>query len=112
MGMDEASIQLKRRENEEQSTADRAKILGLPYLDTRPFEENIPLVQGLLQINQMHSDFILPLHKGGGEEHYQFMVTSQTPRTLIERMRVDYTDQGEKVDFFGKVWYYIGVDGD
>ena len=44
MGMDEASIQLKRRENEEQSTADRAKILGLPYLDTRPFEENIPLI--------------------------------------------------------------------
>ena len=100
MGMDEASIQLKRRENEEQSTADRAKILGLPYLDTRPFEENIPLVQGLLQINQMHSDFILPLHKGGGEEHFQFLVTSQTPRSLISKMRDDYTARGERVDFF------------
>ena len=98
--MDEASIQLKRRENEEQSTADRAKILGLPYLDTRPFEENIPLVQGLLQINQMHSDFILPLHKGGGEEHFQFLVTSQTPRSLISKMRDDYTARGERVDFF------------
>lgn len=100
MGMDEASIQLKRRENEEQSTADRARILGLPYLDTRPFEENIPLVQGLLQINQMHSDFILPLHKGGGEEHFQFLVTSQTPRSLISKMRDDYTARGERVDFF------------
>ena len=100
MGMDEASIQLKRRENEEQSTADRAKILGLPYLDTRPFEENIPLVQGLLPINQMHSDFILPLHKGGGEEHFQFLVTSQTPRSLISKMRDDYTARGERVDFF------------
>ena len=100
MGMDEASIQLKRRENEEQSTADRAKILGLPYLDTRPFEENIPLVQGLLQINQMHSDFILPLHKGGGEEHFQFLVTSQTPRSLISKMRDDYTARGERVDFY------------
>ena len=98
--MDEASIQLKRRENEEQSTADRARILGLPYLDTRPFEENIPLVQGLLQINQMHSDFILPLHKGGGEEHFQFLVTSQTPRSLISKMRDDYTARGERVDFF------------
>ena len=72
--MDEQSIQLKRRENEEQSTASRAKILGLPYLDTRPFEENIPLVSGLLKIEEMHRDFILPLHKGGGEEHFQFRI--------------------------------------
>ena len=100
MGMDEASIQLKRRENEEQSTASRAKILGLPYLDTRPFEENIPLVSGLLKIEEMHRDFILPLHKGGGEEHFQFLVTSQTPRSLIGKMRDEYTARGERVDFF------------
>ena len=98
--MDEQSIQLKRRENEEQSTASRARILGLPYLDTRPFEENIPLVEGLLRIDEMHHDFILPLHKGGGEEHYQFLVTSQTPRSLIDKMREDYTARGERVDFF------------
>ena len=98
--MDEQSIQLKRRENEEQSTASRAKILGLPYLDTRPFEENIPLVSGLLKIEEMHRDFILPLHKGGGEEHFQFLVTSQTPRSLIGKMRDEYTARGERVDFF------------
>lgn len=98
--MDEQSIQLKRRENEEQSTASRAKILGLPYLDTRPFEENIPLVSGLLKVEEMHRDFILPLHKGGGEEHFQFLVTSQTPRSLIGKMRDEYTARGERVDFF------------
>ncbi len=98
--MDEASIQLKRRENEENSTASRARILGLPYLDCRPFEENIPLIQGLLKIDEMHRDFILPLHKGGGEEHFQFLVTSQTPRSLIQKMRDDYTTRGERVDFF------------
>ena len=98
--MDEQSIQLKRRENEEQSTASRAKILGLPYLDTRPFEENIPLIDGLLKIEEMHRDFILPLHKGGGEEHFQFLVTSQTPRSLIGKMRDEYTARGERVDFF------------
>ncbi len=98
--MDEESIQLKRRENEENSTASRANILGLPYLDCRPFEENIPLVQGLLKIEDMHRDFILPLHKGGGEEHFQFLVTSQTPRSLIQKMRDDYTTRGERVDFF------------
>ncbi|MBQ7202083.1 type II/IV secretion system protein [Candidatus Saccharibacteria bacterium] len=98
--MDEESIQLKRRENEENSTASRARILGLPYLDTRPFEENIPLVQGLLKIEDMHRDYILPLHKGGGEEHFQFLVTSQTPSSLITKMRDDYTTRGERVDFF------------
>lgn len=98
--MDETEIQAKRRENEEQATKDRARILGLPYLDTRDFEDEIPLTMGLIDVQQMYQDHIVPLQKGGGEEHYQFMVTSQTPRTLIERMRVDYTDRGEKVDFF------------
>lgn len=98
--MDEQEIQNRRRENEETATAERAKILGLPYLDTRAFEENVPLTKGLLSIEEMHKDFILPLHKGGGDEHYQFMVTSQTPRTLIQNMRRSYADEGEKVDFF------------
>ena len=98
--MDEREIQERRRENEEQATAQRARILGLPYLDTREFENEMPLVKGLLQVKEMRQDFILPLHKGGGEEHYQFMVTSQTPRSLIQEMRQKYTDDGEKVDFF------------
>lgn len=98
--MDEREIQNKRRENEEKSTAERARILGLPYLDTRAFEENVPLTMGLLEVQEMHKNFILPLHKGGADEHYQFMVTSQTPRTLIQKMRQEYADEGEKVDFF------------
>ena len=98
--MDEREIQLKRRENDEQATAGRAKVLGLPYLDTRKFEEVMPLVQGLLKVEEMHKNLILPLQKGGGEEHFQFMVTSQTPRSLIQKMRQDYANKGEKVDFF------------
>ena len=98
MNVDE--IQLKRRENEEQATAGRARILGLPYLDTRDFENEIPLVPDLLSIQDMHQNFMIPLQRGGGEEHYQFMVTSQTPRSVIERMRQKYTDEGERADFF------------
>ncbi len=98
--MDENEIQLKRRENEEQATRGRARILGLPYLDTRSFENEIPLTMNLLDVAQMHRDYIIPLQKGGGEEHFQFMVTSQTPRTLIEKMRREYNDDGERVDFF------------
>lgn len=98
--MDEREIQHKRRENEEQATEQRSRILGLPYLDAREFEDTVPLVKDLLSIQQMHKDFILPLAKGNGEEHYQFLVTSQTPKSVIEKMRQDYLDQGERADFF------------
>ena len=36
--MNEEELQQKRRDNEEQATSERARILGLPYLDTREFE--------------------------------------------------------------------------
>ena len=100
MGMDELEIQQKRRENEEHATMGRARILGLPYLDTREFEQTIPLTEKFISVEQMHRDYIIPLQKGGGEVRYQFMVTSQTPRSLIEKMRQDYHNEGENVDFF------------
>ena len=84
--MNEEEVQRKRRQNEEEATARRANILGLPYLDTREFENDLPLVKDLIDVDQMHSDFIIPLQRGGGDEHYQYMVTSQTPRSLIEKM--------------------------
>ena len=98
--MDENDIQLKRRQNEEDATRRRAYILNLPYLDTRDFENDIPLTPDLLTKEQMHRDYIIPLQKGGGETHYQFMVTSQTPRTVIMKMRQSYIDEGERADFF------------
>ena len=98
--MNEEELQRKRRDNEEQATMGRARILGLPYLDTRDFENEIALTQDLLPVEEMHHNFIIPLQRGGGEEHYQFMVTSQTPRSVIEKMRKEYTDEGERIDFF------------
>ena len=98
--MNEEELQRKRRENEEAATANRARILGLPYLDTRDFEATIPLVPGLLDKSEMHKDFILPLQKGGNGEHYQYMITSQTPRSLLDELRDEYERDGERVDFF------------
>ena len=98
--MNEEEIQERRRDNEERATEERARVLGLPYLDTRSFEYNSPLIENLVSVEDMHRNFIIPLHWGGEEENYQFMVTSQTPRTVIENMRRRYNDEGEKVDFF------------
>ena len=52
--MDEQEIQQKRRDNEEEAAATRARLLGLPYLDTRKFENDTPLVDGLLTKSEMH----------------------------------------------------------
>ena len=98
--MDEREIQDKRRDNEEQATRERSKILGLPYIDAREFEDTVPLVKGLIEIKQMHKDSILPLVRGDGEKHYQYLVTSQTPKSVIDKMRQEHLDKGERADFF------------
>ncbi len=99
-GMDEQNIQEKRRDNEENATANRARLLGLPYLDTREFENDVELVPNLLTVEEMHKNFIIPLQRGGDEKHYQFMITSQTPNNLVGEMRQAYLDQGERADFY------------
>lgn len=98
--MDEQEIQTKRRDNEENSTASRARVLGFPYLDTRRFENDLPLTKDLLNKEEMHQDHIIPLQKGGDGEHYQFMITSQTPKSAVERIRNQFVDKGERIDFF------------
>ncbi|MBR3323679.1 Flp pilus assembly complex ATPase component TadA [Candidatus Saccharibacteria bacterium] len=98
--MNEDEIQLRRRENEEQATASRARILGLPYLDTRKFEDTIPLVPNLLDKTQMHKDYVIPLQKGNSEDPYQFMVTSQTPRSCLDKLREEYNTNGSHAEFY------------
>ena len=98
--MDESEIQRKRRDNEEQATRSRARILGLPYLDTREFENTIPLVPDVLDVKTMRKDHMIPLQKGDEETPFRFMVTSQTPNSLLPDMRRQYADDGKHVGFF------------
>ena len=98
--MNEGEVQAKRRQNEEEATAHRAHILGLVYLDTRDFERELPLTMGLLPINQMHSDFIIPLQEGDETKPYQFMVTSQTPNSTINAIKNEYEVKGLRAEFF------------
>ena len=93
-------IQRKRRENEELATASRAQILGFQYLDTRKFEQDIELVRGILDLEQMHKDFIIPLKTGDDGDFYEFMITSQTPRSVINELRKSYVENGDRVKFY------------
>ena len=98
--MDEGEIQRKRRQNEEENTERRSRILGLPYLDTRDFEETTPLVPNLLSKEEMHQDHMVPLRAGENGNPYQFLVTSQTPRSAINRLGDSYNEQGQRIEFY------------
>lgn len=98
--MNEEEVQSKRRQNEEDATARRARILGLPYLDTRVFESTEGLIRGVLTKEEMHKNHMIPRQIGEGSRPFQFMVTSQTPRSEIEALQRKYDDEGLRVEFY------------
>ncbi len=99
--MDEDKIQAKRREQDEASTQQRAAIVGLAYLDTRPLENELPLAEGVIAVKDMYQDKIVPLIKGNdGEQPTRFGVTAQTPQSLIRTLTSEYNDDGRQVEFY------------
>ena len=97
--MDEQEIQRRRREQDEHSTQQRGAILGLPYLDTREFEDSLALALDVMPIEKMHQDKMVPLVKGDSQTPFQFGVTAQTPQSVIQKMRQEYNDNGNIVQF-------------
>lgn len=97
--MDESKVQAQRREHDENATRERAAILGVQYLDTRNFEKDIPLVDGILSIEEMYKGRLIPLVRGSESDAYQFGITTQTPQSLVTRMRRDYNDRGMNAEF-------------
>lgn len=97
--MDEDKIQASRRQHDEESTRQRAAILGLQYLDTRDFEGDLPLVDGLLTVDEMYRGRLIPLGDGGGEQTFRFGVTTQTPQSLMHAMLSQYNERGENIQF-------------
>lgn len=98
--MDEGKIQQGRRDHDEKSTQQRAAILGLQYLDTREFEDQLELVPQLLPIEDMHKNRMVPLQEGGEYQPFRFGVTSQTPESVIKQVRQKYADEGREAQIF------------
>ena len=98
--MDEDSIQVRRRQQDEDATRKRASILGLQYLDTRSFEADLPLERDILTIDEMYKGRIIPLAHNDTDLSYRFGVTSQTPQSLIAKMTKEYRDVGKVAHFF------------
>lgn len=97
--MNEEEIQRRRREQDERSTQQRAALLGFQYLDTREIEDGLPLATGVMAIEDMHHDKMVPLAKGADEKSFQFGITAQTPQSIIQRMTREYNERGEMAQF-------------
>lgn len=95
--MNEDKVQAQRRQHDEDATKQRAAILGIPYIDTRPFELELPLVKELIPIPDMYRNYLIPLRVEQGT--YDFGVTTQTPQSLIQSMRREYNDRGDTIQF-------------
>lgn len=97
--MDEQKIQQQRREQDENSTRERAAILGLKYLDTREIEASLPLAGGVMPVADMYKGHLVPLTEGSDDGPYRFGITTQTPQSLVAGMQKEYGDTGYTVQF-------------
>jgi len=97
--MNEDKIQQERRNQEELATTQRAAILGVKYLDTRQIEDNLPLLEGVLDISSMHKNRVIPLYSGDNEHSWQFGFTSQTPQSYLRDLIKQYNDNGNNIQF-------------
>ena len=100
--MEENKVQLMRRQKEEEATEQRAGILGLTYLDTREFENIFPLARDLFTNEQMYRAFLAPLQIGDIDTNkpWRILITSQTPRSVIQKLSKKYQEEGKNLELF------------
>jgi type IV pilus assembly protein PilB len=89
----------KYRATEEQSTQQRAALLGLRYLDTRGIVATTQLYNDVLSLDEMYRGKIVPLQVGNDNSAYVFAVTSNTPQSVMAALTKSYNDNGHAVDF-------------
>lgn len=97
--MKEDKIQESRRNQEEQSTAQRSAVIGIPYLDLRPYEESMSLAHAILDIPTMRQNYIVPLMAGNESQPWQFGITTQTPQSFIRELTKDYNNSARNINF-------------
>ncbi len=98
--MDEDKIQSRRRDQDEEATRKRASILGIQYLDTRDFENDMPLMKDVLTVEEMYKGRLVPLAVDEESQSYRFGITSQTPQSLVTQMSTNYREHGKSTKFF------------
>lgn len=96
---EEEHRQAKVREQEELATAHRASLLRLEYFDTRDVEEVMPLAEGVMSVEDMYKNKMLPLKAGNEESPTIFGVTIDTPQTKMDEIIQQYGKDGQIAQF-------------
>lgn len=89
----------KYRTQEEQSTQQRAGLLGVPYLDSRGLAGTLQLVPDVLTIPEMYKLKMVPLQGGSDDAPFVFAITSNTPQSALKAMTKSYNDNGRAVEY-------------
>jgi type IV pilus assembly protein PilB len=97
--MDEDRARQQAREQDENSTQQRAAILGMQYLDTRGLTETLELVPDVITTEEMHKNRLVPLKAGTDASPWQFGVTTQTPQSLLRELHDRYAAQAQNTVF-------------
>lgn len=90
MAFNDAADQVKFREQEEQSTKQRANLLKIDYVDSRTIAD-IPLATGVLTNAEMYESKIVPLY--ARDSGYTFGITIGTPQQILRTLRDKFQDK-------------------
>lgn len=95
--MDDSAQKARVRETEESNAMRRAGLLGMQYVDTRPFSQNGPLFPEILSVDEMYSGHLIPLSDGDESKPMIFGITVNTPQQLLSQLQSRF--EGHNVRF-------------
>jgi len=95
--MNDAVVADKFRDSEEDSTRQRAGILGLQYFDSRGVTATVALTNGILSNKEMYEGYLVPLQDDQANQTIVFAITNNTPQSLLRSLRERF--DGKNVQF-------------
>jgi len=78
------------RQSEEQATAKRAGLLGLQYVDSRGWSQQVELIKDMLSVQDMSALHAVPVEVGGGR--LVLAITITTAQTVMRQLRERFKD--------------------
>lgn len=90
MAFSDVADKQKFRDNEELNTQNRARLLKIPFVDSRTIAD-IPLAPGVITNEEMYEFKMVTLYDKGNQ--YTFGITIQTPQQVLTKLRERFQDK-------------------
>lgn len=91
------------RQNDEQATAQRARLLGLNYIDSRQWSAQVGLITDVLSITEMTNLHAIPIHFD--TNRLEFAITISTPQTSMKQLRGRFPDYNLSFSIISEAGY-------